>query len=217
MEKSPRRPHLHDPRLGHLGSGGVPPPPSPLSAGPPFPGTRDPGSPLSPAPPLGLPAPARNLGRSRAGASASGKDLCLRAGPPRAPGGARAPYEADHARCPSWHRASDPARGKKPGAGCLSRNFVSLSNCRLAGSEEDALRAAGSQGPDNAPGSAPSQAPRDPRGERAIRGRVGTAQARPLGEGSGEKSRGAGGRAVGAFDRAFTVKLLERGLASVRR
>ena len=153
-----------------------------------FPGTRDPGSPLSPAPPLGLPAPARNLGRSRARASTAGQDL------PRAPGGARARDEADHARSPSQRTIGTPVRGKKRWTRLPNAEIsFCLSNCRCARSERCPARCWQSRPLTTPPGSAPSQAPRDPRGGRADPGGGwGTAEARAAGEGSGEKSGGAG-------------------------
>lgn len=109
--------------------------------------------------------------------SASGQDL------PRAPGGARARYEADRCPVPELTDDQDPCPRKKPGARPLIAEIsFSLSNCRLAGSERCPARCWQSRFR-HAPGSAPSQgSPRSAGGGAQIPGAGGEPHRRgPLG------------------------------------
>ena len=103
---------------------------------------HDLGSPLSPAPPLGLPAPARNLGRSRAMASAAGQ------GPP---GGARRRARARKRPTMPGPRANGrpgpPPAGRDLRPDCLTRRFRFVFPTAGVPGRRDALRTAGSQGP----------------------------------------------------------------------
>ena len=95
---------------------------------------------------------------------------------------------------PGQRTIGTPARGKKPGTRLPNAEIsFCLSNCGCARSERCPARCWQSRPLTTPPGSAPSQAPRDPRGGRADPGGGwGTAEAMAAGEGSGEKSRGAG-------------------------
>lgn len=177
---------------------GAPPPPGPLSAEtpPPLPGDPWPGLSALPRAAPGTSSSGPQLGQE------SGRGLCLLAGPlppgRTSPGRREARARATRPTMPGARangRSGPPPAGRNPGPGCLSRRFRFVFPTVGLPGRRDALRAAGSQGPwQRPPGSAPSQAPRDPRGGRADPGGGwGTAEARAAGEGSGEKSRGAGG------------------------